>query len=56
LRLRKPGTSAVACKIPAPLLTPADLPALRDRLEDLIDGALGADEIPTSAESAAGES
>jgi hypothetical protein len=55
LRLRKPGAAEQWYLAPAPLLTPADLPPLRARLEELIDGTFEEEEMPTSpdAESAA---
>src|SRR6185503_104665 len=55
LRLRRPGAAEQSFLAPAPLLTPADLPALRARLEDLIDGSFEEDDMPskTDAQSAA---
>jgi hypothetical protein len=46
LRLRKPGAAEQWYLTPAPLLTPADLPPLRARLEDLIDGSFEDTEMP----------
>lgn len=56
LRLRKPGPTEQWYLAPAPLLTPADLPPLRQRLEELIDGSIEEEEMPASvdAEAAAG--
>lgn len=50
LRLRRPGAAEQWYLAPAPLLTPADLPPLRARLEDLIDGSIEEEEMPTSAD------
>ncbi len=53
LRLRRPGPAERTFLAPAPLLAPADLPALRARLEELIDGSFEEDEMPTSPDAAA---
>ena len=59
LRLRRPGPSEQWYLTPAPLLTAADLPPLRAKLEELIDGSFDEEEMPasvdpSSAQSAAG--
>jgi hypothetical protein len=53
LRLRKPGATEQWYLTPAPLLTPADLPPLRARLEELIDGSFEEEEMPASPDAAA---
>jgi hypothetical protein len=40
LRLRRSGPAEAWYLAPAPLLTPKDLPPLRSRLEELIDGSI----------------
>jgi hypothetical protein len=50
LRLRRPGPAEQWYLTPAPLLTAADLPALRARLEELIDGSFEEEEMPPSAD------
>ena len=56
LRLRRPGPTEQWYLAPAPLLVPADLPPLRARLEELIDGTFDDEELPTPGDalSAAG--
>lgn len=51
LRLRRPGqnTDRQPFLVPAPLLAPEDLPALRVQLEMLIDGTLEDEDIPPAA-------
>jgi len=53
LRLRKPGAAEQWYFTPAPLLTPADLPALRIQLEELIDGSFAEEEMPTTTDAQA---
>ena len=53
LRLRKPGAADQSFLTPAPLLKPEDLPALRVRLEELIDGSFEEEDLPSSADAAA---
>ena len=53
LRLRKPGPTEQWYLAPAPLLTPSDLPALRGRLEELIDGSFEDEEMPQPADAGA---
>jgi hypothetical protein len=53
LRLRKPGAAEQWYFTPAPLLTPADLPALRIQLEELIDGSFAEEEMPSSTDAQA---
>ena len=55
LRLRRPGSDATFL-VPAPLLSPADLPRLRSRLEALIDGAIEDEDLEVTAPGAAQES
>jgi len=50
LRLRRPGPTELWYLAPAPLLTVADLPPLRAKLEELIDGDLDEEEMPASAD------
>jgi hypothetical protein len=50
LRLRRPGPAERSYLAPAPLLQPADLPALRQRLEDLIDGSIEEEEMPATTD------
>jgi hypothetical protein len=50
LRLRRPGPTEQWYLTPAPLLTAADLPALRAKLEELIDGAFEEGEMPPSTD------
>jgi len=50
LRLRRPGPTEQWYLTPAPLLTAADLPPLRARLEELIDGSFDEEEMPSSAD------
>jgi hypothetical protein len=52
LRLRRPGPTEQWYLAPAPLLQPADLPPLRARLEELIDGTFEEEELPTAADPA----
>jgi hypothetical protein len=56
LRLRRPGLTEQWYMTPAPLLTAADLPALRAKLEELIDGSFEEEEMPPSADPSAAES
>jgi hypothetical protein len=55
LRLRRPGPTEQWYMTPAPLLTAADLPALRARLEELIDGSFEEEEMPPSADASDAE-
>ncbi len=50
LRLRRPGPTEQWYLAPAPLLTAADLPPLRAKLEELIDGNLDEEEMPSSTD------
>ncbi len=50
LRLRRPGPTEQWYVTPAPLLTAADLPPLRAKLEELIDGAIDEEEMPSSTD------
>jgi len=50
LRLRKPGATGEWYLAPAPLLAAADLPPLRVRLEDLIDGSFEDEEMPATTD------
>ena len=52
LRLRRPGKEQEPFLVPAPLLSEAQLPPLRARLESLLDGALDEDDLTLSASSA----
>lgn len=52
LRLRRPGPTEQWYMTPAPLLTPADLPPLRARLEELIDGSFEDEELPSPTDAA----
>ncbi|MSR45852.1 MAG: hypothetical protein EXS13_02080 [Planctomycetes bacterium] len=56
LRLRRPGPTEQWYLTPAPLLTPADLPPLRARLEELIDGSFDEVELPTASDTTAATS
>jgi hypothetical protein len=56
LRLRRPGLAEQWYMTPAPLLTAADLPALRAKLEELIDGSFEEEEMPASTDPSAAES
>jgi hypothetical protein len=53
LSLRRPGPAGRSYLAPAPLLSPADLPQLRARLEELIDGSFADDEMPANGDAAA---
>lgn len=53
LRLRRPGPTEQWYLAPAPLLKPSDLPPLRQRLEELIDGTFEEEEMPAAADPAA---
>lgn len=48
LRLRRPGPDRPYVFLPAPLLHPDELPALRAKLEELIDGAVDDDDLGDS--------
>jgi hypothetical protein len=50
LRLRRPGPAEQWYWTPAPLLTAADLPPLRAKLEELIDGTFEEEELPPAVE------
>jgi len=50
LRLRRPGPTEQWFITPAPLLTAADLPPLRAKLEELIDGTFDEEELPASVD------
>ncbi len=52
LRLRRPGPTEQWYLAPAPLLTPADVPPLRHRLEELIDGSIDEAEMPATTDAA----
>jgi hypothetical protein len=56
LRLRRPGPTEQWYMTPAPLLTAADLPPLRAKLEELIDGSFEEEEMPSSTDPSAAES
>ncbi len=53
LRLRRPGPVEQWYLAPAPLLTPADLPPLRTRLEELIDASFSEEELPATTDAGA---
>ncbi|MBM4013393.1 MAG: hypothetical protein FJ293_00280 [Planctomycetes bacterium] len=52
LRLRRPGPIETWYLAPAPLLQPSDLPPLRLRLEELIDGTIEDDELQGATDAA----
>jgi hypothetical protein len=54
LRLRRPGPTEQWYLTPAPLLRAEDLPPLRQRLEELIDGTIEEAEMPSVADGAIG--
>jgi len=56
LRLRRPGPTEQWYLTPAPLLTAADLPPLRAKLEVLIDGSFDEEEMPASPDPSAAAS
>ena len=49
LRLRRPGPDQPAFLVPAPLLSAEELPALRQRLEELLDGSFEDHEVEQAA-------